>query len=83
MSQRLPIVLIEWIDAENSSGWETIEDAIGHNCPTIHSAGFLLKESKSHTTLAVTVGEPDACGVMRIPRGMIVKKTTLRRAKKR
>lgn len=75
-----PIVLIEWIDATSRDHWESLSEKLTPN--TILSCGFLIDQTEKYYTLAVNVDlDADTCSCsMTIPKGMVVKVKTIKKA---
>lgn len=71
MSRRKPrsIVAIVWHDAVAAAGWTDHADAAPP--AEIHSVGWLIKRTRSHVTIATSIGGDEHNGSMTIPRGMI------------
>lgn len=72
-------VTIEWLDAQTYAGWKNQDELITSNedyvCVT---RGFFVQEDDLFITLAHTIGkynpaEGDVCGVIKIPKGMIIR----------
>jgi hypothetical protein len=74
----MKLVLIEWLDAvTDDAGWKKIEDVKKTRPPVCKSVGWILKETKTHITIAATIHGDDCDGDVTIPRGMIRKVTEL------
>lgn len=76
------IRLVEWLDAVASSGWnnEAIEPTVNY------SIGYVLQDNVEYVQLAGTICGNDGGyynNAISIPRGMIVKETTLNETKQR
>lgn len=72
------LVLIEWLDAvTDDAGWKKISDVARIRPPVCRSVGWILKETKSHITIAATIHGDDCDGDVTIPRGMVRKVTEL------
>jgi len=76
----LPIVLVDWIDADTATdGWKEREKVAAETVKIIHSAGFLISKDKDRL-IVVTDYDPaadNANGGSVIPRGMVKKITRL------
>jgi hypothetical protein len=75
---RLEIV---WLDSHgpDDTGWVSLERARkSHRKYRIHSVGYVLADDKLGVTLAGTVSEWSAMGVIHIPAGAVVKRRRLR-----
>lgn len=73
-----PLLLIEWVDAEDRPGW--IEGEIPA-APRFFSVGWLIKETKESIHMAASAPSTagDAFGtLMTIPKGMIIRKKALK-----
>jgi hypothetical protein len=72
----LPIVLVDWIDADTATdGWQGREKVAAAEIKIVHSAGFLLS-SDTERLVVVTDYDPsddNANGGSVIPRGMVKK----------
>lgn len=74
----MKLVLIEWLDAvTDDAGWKKIADVQAQRPPVCRSVGWILKETKSHITIAATIHGDDCDGDVTIPRGMVRKITEL------
>jgi hypothetical protein len=73
------IELITWRDAGGEQeGWQAPEDVDDEN-PIISSVGWVVKETDNNVTLAMDwADDGDTHTRGRIPKGMIVSRTTLR-----
>jgi len=70
-----PIVLIEWLDAYASAGWEDDSKAEPAPCKTI---GFLIDETDTYVLLAATLGHSTETNArFAIPKGMILTRTVI------
>lgn len=74
----MKLVLVEWLDAvTDDAGWKKIEDVAKTRPPVCKSVGWILKDTKTHITIAATIHGADCDGDVTIPRGMIRKVTEL------
>lgn len=66
------LVHVEWEDAASIDGWGKTADfeMSAAMCVTV---GFVIAEDSERIAVASTTGEDDACCIMVIPRGMIVR----------
>ena len=76
----VPIVIVKWIDAETSDGWDNDHD---DNEPVCYSVGFLVKETEKFLTLAGSFSEGQTNNRIKIPKGMIVAVMPLKQDYKR
>ncbi len=72
----LPIVLVDWIDADTATdGWKERERVGAESVRIVHSAGFLISKDKERL-IVVTDFDPttdNVNGGTVIPRGMVKK----------
>jgi len=75
------IVLIEWLDAEHEFGWQDGNDIDEKdsvlNCLTV---GWILKSTKTQVKVCQTFSNENHAQTLIIPKGMIIKITTLQKA---
>lgn len=76
------IVIIEWIDSVEyeDAEWKTQEEADSLEPMRIKSAGILIKDEKSHITIASSINTSDPenityGGLLTIPSSVIVKRS--------
>tara|TARA_Y100001951_G_C11225803_1_gene231627 strand:- start:125 stop:454 length:330 start_codon:yes stop_codon:yes gene_type:complete len=76
------IVVIEWIDSVEyeDAEWKTQEEADSLEPMRIKSAGILIKDEKSHITIASSINKSDPesityGGLLTIPSSVIVKRS--------
>jgi hypothetical protein len=68
---KLPIVVVTWVDAHTSHGWEGVDeaDAEGSTCYTV---GFLIRSSRDAITVASSSDRNGNYNSrITIPRGMV------------
>lgn len=79
-----PLILVEWLDAVSSNGWELYEETT--NSPhLISTVGYLIKESEDSVLLAMAKDEESDnfnCTFV-IPKGMVkeIKLLTVKKKK--
>ena len=75
----MQLVIIEWRDIIQTSGWETEEEV---NCPTIRSVGWLIPQDNTDTIKICNTLAPEdfdeskkdkEYGITAFPKGCIVK----------
>jgi hypothetical protein len=78
-----PLVLVTWLDAvTDDTGWlYPVHDT--SDAEYVYSAGFLVKKTEKAVIIALSAGEDAFNGTIAIPKGMIVKIETLRKAHRR
>lgn len=68
-------VLVTWIDAVTSHGWESAAAAAGDSASEkCESIGYLLRQNKEEIVLAQTVSGNDINGRITIPKVWIIGK---------
>ena len=78
------LVLVEWDDAALPvSGWTWLDEYETAETVPCVSVGFLIAQTRTSIALAPNLGDlnqerEQACGVIRIPRRMVLKMTELR-----
>lgn len=79
----LPLIEIQWVDAETTYGWENIDES-DHELPIVTTVGFLIKHTVDQNgngvyVVASTYGDGGAAtnSRIKIPKGMVVKETYL------
>jgi hypothetical protein len=78
---RYPLVEIKWDDAAASNSWER-PDVMELSIQIVTSVGFLVKETTKHIVLSSTYDETHVNASIQIPKGMIISRKLLARAKK-
>ena len=77
---RFDLVEILWADAATESGWETAADLVdGDEIAT--TVGFEVKETQDHLWIASTYDPEHTNARIKIPKGMIRKRTIIKRKK--
>ena len=87
MSKKMPLVLIEWIDAHSARGWQPIEQLKEECCESLHvrTVGWQIAKKNGYTLLTSGIsGENDGVvvngnGHFSIPNVDIKKVTVLRK----
>lgn len=78
---RFPLVEIRWDDAAASNSWERPDNMeLSHQI--VVTVGFVVKETRAHLVLASTYDETHVNAAIQIPKGMILSRKLLARAKK-
>ena len=77
----LPLVEIQWVDAETDYGWESVSE-LDHELPVVVTVGFLVKHSTDKNghgvyIIASSYGSGACNSRIKIPKGMVVKETVL------
>lgn len=75
MDREYPLVYVEWLDAESTDDWESIEKQTeDKDLPVIKTVGFLLKETDRYILVTMQVDHKNHSSsmTMKIPKGMIV-----------
>lgn len=68
---KLDIVVVEWVDAHTSHGWEGDGDASAEGA-IVYTVGFLVRSSRGAITVASTSDKQGTNNArITIPRGMI------------
>ena len=78
--KKFPLVMIEWVDARNDSGWETFHDSKACGLATCVSVGLIIEKTKEKIVLVTSWGTDDwalANGRLVIPNTWQVKITPL------
>lgn len=81
-----PVVEVEWIDASSYSGrgWLTHESAVDYKPFKVLSSGYLLRKDDAVVILGINKDPNGSYSVlMEIPRGMVRKIKTIRKAIKK
>lgn len=78
-----PYALVElvWDDACSDAGWQTTKQ-IKFEPQKVVTVGLLIAENKDYIIIAHTYSADDYVGWFQIPKGMILSRKTLKRAKK-
>lgn len=79
-AKRLPIVMVEWIDACSlENGWNDMKDAKEEKPAAVHSVGFLIANTKDRVTVVAShdASNETVNGGITIPKGWVVKITPL------
>ena len=77
---KFDLVEILWADAATESGWETAADLVdGDEIAT--TVGFEVKETADHLWIASTYDPEHTNARIKIPKGMIRKRTLIKRKK--
>lgn len=78
-----PYALVElvWDDACSDAGWQTTKQ-IKFEPQKVVTVGLLIAENKDYLIIAHTYSADDYVGWFQIPKGMILSRKTLKRAKK-
>ena len=78
MKQKLPLVIVDWLDANTESGWQTIKD-IKHEPTLIRTVGWLLsQDDKCLVMFSSYTEDGDAGEVTTIPAPWVQKVKPLR-----
>lgn len=75
MKTKYDIVYVEWVDSEESSGWQTISDVKPGLC-ICKSVGYLIIEATDYIAISSHLAfdnDRDCCGLMKIPQCAIKK----------
>jgi hypothetical protein len=79
LSERLYLVLIEWLDAVSWSGWQHGFEPEGYEPATCYTTGWLLHRGEHQVTLAQSLGADGEPGnIWTLPAGMVVSTRLLR-----
>jgi len=81
MNHPYPLVEIVWDDASSDAGWQEVEN-IKFEPQIVTSVGFLIAESKKYVILGHTYSGDAYIGWFQIPKGMIITRKVLKRAKR-
>jgi len=82
MNYQYPLVEVVWDDAASDSGWQEIKK-IKFEQQIVVTVGFLMAENKKYIIIGHTYSGEDYIGWFQIPKGMIISKKMLKRAKRR
>lgn len=78
MKQKLPLVIIDWLDANTASGWTDLKD-IKSAATKVRTVGWLLKQDETNLVVFSSYTEDDAAGeVTTIPAPWVQSIKTLR-----
>ena len=77
---RFDLVEILWADASTESGWEKESDLEDGEEIAI-TVGFEIKDTPSHVWIASTFDDENTNGRIKIPKGMIRKRTVIKKKK--
>lgn len=50
-------VTIVWRDAEISTGWTALADAVTHRAPAVHTTGYMIADDETQVTVALCWSE--------------------------
>ena len=81
MHSKTPIVIITWIDAETTHGWQDNSDTDTSHTEVL-TIGFLISEDEKSVVVASSVSDTSNNSRMKIPRGMILSMTEIAAPKK-
>lgn len=81
MNYQYPLVEITWDDASSDAGWQEARE-VKFEPQVVISVGFLISENKKYVIIGHTYSGEDFVGWMQIPKGMIISKKVLKRAKR-
>lgn len=82
MNHPYPLIEVIWDDASSDSGWHT-RSQVKFEKQIVVTIGFLVAENKDYIIIGHTYTLPeDYLGWFQIPKGMIISRKTLKRAKK-
>ena len=74
------IVEVHWRDANGRSGWADRREYEEHSPASIVSVGYLLKRTKDHVTIVMSLGEGEEINqAMSIPRDWVMKYRVIRK----
>jgi hypothetical protein len=76
--KRFRLVLVTWIDAYHSGGWKSEPDTVGERMNQ-HTAGFIVRESRSFIHVAQTIDTQDH---PRFSDTMCIPRSTVRRIRR-
>jgi len=80
--EKRKLVLVTWIDATVSFGWESIE-SINPDLAECQSVGWILNHDQPDSLVLIhTIAEPDCNGITRIPKKWIKSIVELKTGKK-
>lgn len=72
MSSPLPLVLVEWYDAEYNTGWHSLKDIKDCKFSICQTVGWLVEDDNNEgVRLVMTVSGDDYIGNIDIPAGCI------------
>lgn len=78
----LPIVEVHWRDASLISKWQTHDDAHGEEPVECRTVGRLIKVTRRHYTLTMTIeSQGQVTGTFIIPKDWVGKMVVLRKGK--
>ena len=80
MTYRLPLVEIVWDDAAADGSWEE-SDSLADGPDKVITVGFLAKETERYLWIASTDDGYHTNARMKIPKGMVMSRRVLRKAK--
>jgi hypothetical protein len=81
MNYQYPLVEITWDDASSDAGWQEIK-SIKFEPQVVISIGFLFAENRKYVIIGHTYSGDDFVGWLQIPKGMIISRKVLKRAKR-
>ena len=81
MNHPYALVEIVWDDACSDAGWQSAKN-IKFEPQIVVTVAFLIAETKKYVQLGHTYSGDDYVGWFQIPKGMIISRKTLKRAKK-
>lgn len=81
MSHPYSLIEIVWDDACSDSGWHSSK-SVKFEPQKVTTVAFLIGENKDYLILGHTYSGDDYVGWFQVPKGMILSRKTLKRAKK-
>ena len=81
MNHPYPLVEIVWADASSDAGWQEAKK-VKFEPQTVVTIGFLIAENRKYLILGHTYSGDDYVGWFQIPKGMIISRKVLKRARR-
>jgi len=81
MNHPYPLVEIVWDDASSDAGWQEVKK-VKFEQQVVVTIAFLIAENKKYVILGHTYSGDDYIGWFQIPKGMIISRKVLKRARR-